>query len=711
MTLDVPSAAIEAPNFSQLAIQDLARSGIKPEQAEALGMFSVNSAKRETSFREFRDEPALVIPYYDAKSEFVTFERDGEKLGFGRLRYLRAAEMSGFNDPKELPKYGQPAQSGVYPYLPRCIDWVKVAANPRERIYIVEGEKKAAKLCLEGFTAIGIGGCWNFRVKGGLEGIKRLLPEFEQFIWNGRDVYLVLDGDAATNRLVAAAECQLALEFGLRRGANVYRIRFPLGSDGSKVGADDSIVANGPQAFEKLAATAEKMREADALVAELNGEYAVISTGGRTFIAQFGMDETRKCQRINFFSQRDFELRLANRFTENPATGKRAPLAKVWLSHPLRRQFLGGVAFAPMQELPPDTLNFWRGFSADPKPGDWSLFRQHLFENVCSGNQEQFNYLMDWLARLVQKPGEPGQVAIVLRGKKGIGKGKTVYWVGQMLRDHYFQATHADHVTGKFNSHYLDTVLLFADEALFAPDPRNEKILNGLITEEMRVSEQKFMPAISVKNCLHLIIATNSEWAIPATADERRYFVLDVSDARKEDFDYFAAIDAVMKAGGLEALLFDLRSRDISKFEVRRIPYTAALVEQQVQTFHGRGDVAGWLYEILSAGEIKGERADEETYRWEQGELEIAKTEARIRYDTWAKARGRRPIEPARFEREFRVALVGALGGKRPRRSAFNGGREETGRSENYLLASLDECRAAFRKAFAMPQLWSKSDE
>jgi hypothetical protein len=714
VTLDASSAAIEASSLSPVAIDDLARSGITPEQAKTLGMLSVNSAKRDTRFAEFRDEPALVIPYYDMKGELDTFERDGEQLAFGRLRYLGdPLQKLGFSGPKKLRKYDQPARSGVRAYFTRGvgIDWGKVAGNPREPIYIVEGEKKAAKLCLEGFNAIGIGGCWNFRIPGGLEGIKLFLPELEQFIWEGRDVYLLLDGDASTNQSVAAAECQLAFEFGLRRRANVYRIRLPLSSDGSKVGADDYIVANGLQEFKKLVRSAEKMREADALVAELNREYAVVCTGGKTFIAHFGVDETRKCQKINFFPQRDFELRLANRFTENPATDKHAPLAKVWLSHPLRRQFLGGVAFAPMQELRPDNLNLWRGFSSEPKSGDWSLYRSHLRETICSRNQEHFDYLMNWLAKLVQEPGEPGQVAIVLRGKKGTGKGKCAFWVGQMLRDHFFQATHAEHVTGKFNSHLLDTVFLFADEAVFAGDPRNEKALNGLITEEMRVSEQKFMPAISVKNCLHLLMATNSEWAVPATADERRYFVLDVSDAHRQDLQYFAAIDAQMKAGGLEAMLFDLRSRDIAKFEVRRIPYTAALVEQQVQTFHGRGDVAGWLYEIISSGELRGERTDEVSYQWERGELEIPKAEARRRYDAWAKARGRRPIEPGRFGRELRDGLAGAVREKRPRKNKFNGGREETGRSENYLLGSLDECRAAFRKAFAMPQLWSESDD
>jgi hypothetical protein len=677
-------------------------------------MFSVESARAELPYPEFRDQAALVIPYYDAPGKVVTFERDGvQNLPFCRVRYLGPPppQKLGFSGPKKLGKYGQPVRSGVHAFLPLGVDWAAVAANPREPVFLCEGEKKATKLALEGYNAVGIGGCWNWLRAGGLKDVKHLLHDLEDFVWESRDVYLALDGDAATNASVAAAECHLALEFGLRRGASVYRIRFPAAADGSRMGADDYIVAHGVEAFEKLARGAEKMREADALVAELNTEYAVVCTGGKTFAAHFGVDDARQCQKVAYFSKHDFELRLANRDTTNPDTDKPAKLAKVWLAHPQRRQYLGGVTLAPLREVPEDTLNLWRGFSVAPRAGDWSLLRTHILENICSGNRLWFDYLMDWLARLVQVPGEPGQVAIAMRGKKGVGKGKFACWVGRLMRDHFFHATQSEHVVGKFNSHLLDTVLLFADEALFAADPRNEKILNGLITEETRTSEQKFMPAITVPNYLHLVMATNSTWAVPATENERRYFVLDVSDAHMQDLPYFAAIDRQMESGGAEAMLHELHHRDISNFEVRRVPRTAALAEQQVQTLHGRGDVAGWVYDFLSSGEIKGDRFDDVAFRWASGELEIPKNEARRIFDGWAKQRGRRPVVPVLFGREMRAVLSGALSEKRPRRATANGRREDGERPENYVLRPLEDCRAAYRVALAMPDLWSVCDE
>ena len=42
---------------------------------------------------------------------------------------------------------------------------------------------------------------------------------------------------------------------------------------------------------------------------------------------------------------------------------------------------------------------------------------------VCSGKVEHYSWLVDWLAYCVQHPGKQAEVAVVLRGLKGTGKG------------------------------------------------------------------------------------------------------------------------------------------------------------------------------------------------------------------------------------------------------------------------------------------------
>jgi hypothetical protein len=82
-------------------------------------------------------------------------------------------------------------------------------------------------------------------------------------------------------------------------------------------------------------------------------------------------------------------------------------------------------------------------------------------------------------------------------------------------------------------------------------------------------------------------MSSNSDWVIPAGADARRYFVVTVSDAHKQDYKYFAAITKQMDEGGREALLHDLLKRDLSAFNVRNVPQTDALADQKAHSRRG----------------------------------------------------------------------------------------------------------------------------
>ena len=695
--------------LSALAIAKLVESGITPEQAEALGMTSVEDAAAELGFAELQHRPALVIWYYQPNGEPETFERDGKIYHFFRVRYLGEPPVKrGFTKKKE-DKYGQPRASGVHIYWPRCVPWAEVLGDVRTPTAWIEGELKSAKAALEGFNTFGAGGCYNFREEGGLVGIRKLIGGLAQVPWEGRDLYVALDGDWETNANVRDALGAIALEMGLYRQANVRHVRLPAGIKG----VDDFFVAHGPQGadeFEKLLRSAEKMRECDARVAELNEQYAVIGFGGKTFIMRTEFDEVLNRRRLSFFTKGDFELLLANRTVANPNNpAKQIPLAKVWLEHPHRRQYLDGMTLAPMREVSDSTYNLWRGFSIEAKPGDWSLLKAHIFENVCGGNQELFDYFMNWMARLLQRPGEPGQVAIVLRGGRGVGKGIVVTNLGRLLNDHFIHALQADHITGKFNGHIKDCVLLFGDESFFAGNKTHEKILNGLITESTRLSEGKFQNAVTVANYIHLMLSTNCDWAIPAATDERRYMVYDVPDhAHKQISAYFGAIQTQMDTGGLGAMLHELLGRDISQFDVRKVPQTAALAEQKKLTLHERGGVVAWLCDVLTAGEIREDR-DSLPAIWGDGELLVARTVCYAAYENWERRRAWRGQAESR--EAFGKKLQGCLG------TAFQGGdniklpsHRDRQRPRAYKFGPLEQCRLAFRESQNMATLWEGED-
>lgn len=341
----------------------------------------------------------------------------------------------------------------------------------------------------------------------------------------------------------------------------------------------------------------------------LNERHAVISDiGGKCRVVGEVLDRnlTRPRTRISKQSFEDFRNRYMNQKVQVGVTKEKAPAyapaGKWWLEHPMRRQY-DTMVFAPGREVP-EAYNLWQGFACDARPGDaHQPFLDHLRDNVCQGDEEHYTYLISWMARAVQKPGEQGHVAVVLRGGRGTGKGTVAQIFGSLWGRHFLHISSAKHLVGQFNAHLRDCVVLFADEAFYAGDKQHESTLKTLVTEDTLIVEGKGVDAEVAPNYVHLIMASNDEWVVPAGPDERRYFILDVGEAKKQDKAYFRALHKAMNEGGREALLHFLMTLDLSDFEVREVPQTDALRDQKEESLP---PLDAWWLDVLQSGIIPG---------------------------------------------------------------------------------------------------------
>ena len=134
----------------------------------------------------------------------------------------------------------------------------------------------------------------------------------------------------------------------------------------------------------------------------------------------------------------------------------------------------------------------------------------------------------------------------MLRGKQGVGKTKIGEIMESLLGVHYKLVADPRFVTGQFNSHMISLLLLHADEGFWAGDKKAEGKLKDLVTGKKHPIEFKREEAFWVNNYVRLLVTGNQDWQVPAGFDERRFAVLDVGDAHKQDHAYFAAIDAEM---------------------------------------------------------------------------------------------------------------------------------------------------------------------
>lgn len=347
-------------------------------------------------------------------------------------------------------------------------------------------------------------------------------------------------------------------------------------------------------------------------LAKMNEDYAVVIVGGKTRVARWAPNklDNGATQVIHTQSFDDFRNALMNQVveagTDEQGNPKYAPLAKWWLSHPQRREYLGGMLYAPGQgrDLPGGFLNLWQGWPEVPKPGDWSLMQRHILENIAQGDADHALYITRWCAWAAQHPDDRAGVALVLQGKKGTGKGAFAGALVKMFGRHGRQVIQQDHVIGKFNAHLEYCSLLFADEAFAANQKQAESVLKGLVTESTLQVERKGVDTEPARNCLHIIVASNDEWVVPATEDERRWAVFKMSDAHAQDEAYFGPLFEQMDTGGLGAMLHDLLCMDLGDWHPRRgIPQTDALTKQKMLSLRGVDRV---MYQMLVSGNPVG---------------------------------------------------------------------------------------------------------
>jgi hypothetical protein len=217
----------------------------------------------------------------------------------------------------------------------------------------------------------------------------------------------------------------------------------------------------------------------------------------------------------------------------------------------------------------PQPLAYW---GVEPKAGDWSLIREHIEVVLASGNKEFADYIIRWIAWSIQNPAAQAEVALVLIGAKGAGKGTLVRCLKRIFGAHAFQVTSREHVIDKFNGHLQDCVLFVADEAYWGGDKRCVGRLQGMITEPTLPIERKGLDVFEVRNFLHIVMLAEPGWVIPAGRYERRYAAIAVSTVKRGDRGYFRALYRQIEEGGAEAMFYDLQRMDLESWHPRCIP-------------------------------------------------------------------------------------------------------------------------------------------
>jgi hypothetical protein len=364
--------------------------------------------------------------------------------------------------------------------------------------------------------------------------------------------------------------------------------------------------------------------ESESVLAALNNKHcAVFSEGNYRIMHREGGTRWAAASKADFISR--YENQSVENSKEGRGVAKTISLGKAWQEWPGRKT-ADGTTFDPRSEpaaIVNGSLNLWSGYAVQPKAGSCAHFLNMIRDDLCDGIDDVFRYVLNWTAWKLQNPGLLPQTALAFVGPKGTGKTTYGETLATIFGEHGMVADDIDQIAGRFNGHLETKCFVYADEAVWGGDKSNESALKKLITDKKGSYEYKGMDIFDGPNHVGLVLAGNDKWIVPASIDERRFCVSQVSGKHRVSDDaspdhpsrlYWNRLYHELDNGGRAAFLYAMLNRDLGDWHPRTgIPRTKAMGEQKL---HGLTGVSKWWFEVLRDGLLPDVRTDSEEADW-----------------------------------------------------------------------------------------------
>ena len=274
---------------------------------------------------------------------------------------------------------------------------------------------------------------------------------------------------------------------------------------------------------------------------------------------------------------------------ENVFVGRQSDIK--WIKHWRSKKYIR--TFENVDFLPPPlacadyTMNTFNGLRAEKLPAcdaaNIDLLINHI--GVLSGNDAGgTQYIINYLAHAIQKPGELPRVALVFQSDQGTGK--NIFFenfVRKLMGTEYLlQTAEMDKVIGRF-SMINNKLFVIMDETSGKDSFTNSDKIKNIITCEQIPWERKGIDGININNCGRYLFFSNNDTPVKIEASDRRYVVFKCSNERQNDSPYFKKMSKMFSDDAVIKTLYNyLLNVDISKWDsIHDRPITQAYKDIQ----------------------------------------------------------------------------------------------------------------------------------
>lgn len=243
-------------------------------------------------------------------------------------------------------------------------------------------------------------------------------------------------------------------------------------------------------------------------------------------------------------------------------------------------------------------LNLWAPVNIQPAAGDVELFLRHL-RLIFDQDEVAVNFMLDFMAHMLQKPHIKMMCAPLIIGGQGIGKSMLGEFFARLVGEHNTAFIDLNDLASQFNG-YARSHLIIVNEFSSSASKTVRALLKGLITSPTVSLNQKNIAAIQIANRANLMLFSNDPAALPLERDDRRYFVC-ISRAKRQSSEYYAELANWMAGDGAAFTLHFLLNRDLSAFNPNAAPPTNASRDALIH--EAMSDQHQMLLELFEAGQ------------------------------------------------------------------------------------------------------------
>lgn len=227
----------------------------------------------------------------------------------------------------------------------------------------------------------------------------------------------------------------------------------------------------------------------------------------------------------------------------------------------------------PPHYCPPNVFNLYEGLAGDNVVVDESLVEEktEIFKKqfwlLCGKNDDGLEYVLNYLAHIIQLPGILPRTSIVFKSKQGVGKNLAFeMFAEKLLGERYLLvSSKMEDVLGRFPL-INQKLLVILDETNGQSAFANSEQIKSYIGCKTLTYEKKGVDGITILNTGRMIFFTNNDNSVKIESSDRRFSVFECADDHRLDDVYFKKLAKAYEEDW-SFLFHFLKTRDISNFE------------------------------------------------------------------------------------------------------------------------------------------------